>query len=58
MSEGVVILSGEDFYTIPQIACEGEVVKGDAGSWIVDEGERVAADAIVVGSNAHGLLAR
>ncbi|BFI40562.1 hypothetical protein MPTK2_7g10800 [Marchantia polymorpha subsp. ruderalis] len=40
------------------IACEGEVVKGDAGSWIVDEGERVAADAIVVGSNAHGLLAR
>ncbi|KAL3679345.1 hypothetical protein R1sor_022301 [Riccia sorocarpa] len=40
------------------ISCEGEVVKGDAGSWIVDEGERVKADAIVVGSSAKGLFQR
>ncbi|KAL2613600.1 hypothetical protein R1flu_025292 [Riccia fluitans] len=40
------------------ISCEGEAVKGDAGSWIVDEGERVKADAIVVGSNAKGLFQR
>lgn len=41
-----------------QISCEGEVVKGDAGSWIADEGERLKADVIVVGSSASGVVKR
>ncbi|CAM6120480.1 unnamed protein product [Calypogeia fissa] len=40
------------------ISCEGEVVKGDAGSWIADEGERLKADVIIVGSSASGLVKR
>lgn len=41
-----------------QIACAGEVVKGDAGTWIVDEGNRLSADIIVVGSRGGGVLKR
>ncbi|CAM6101158.1 unnamed protein product [Calypogeia fissa] len=41
---------------VVQISCEGEVVKGDAGSWIADEGERLKADVIIVGSSASGLV--
>lgn len=40
------------------ISCEGEVVTGDAGSWIAVEGERLKADVIVVGSSASGLVKR
>jgi nucleotide-binding universal stress UspA family protein len=41
-----------------QISCEGEVVKGEAGSWIVDEAERLNAELVVVGSHAYGVLKR
>lgn len=33
-------------------------MKGEAGTWIVDEGARVKADVIVVGSHASGALYR
>jgi hypothetical protein len=41
-----------------QISCEGEVVKGEAGSWIVNEAERLNAELVVVGSHAYGVLKR
>uniref|UniRef100_A0A0D6R5Q5 UspA domain-containing protein n=1 Tax=Araucaria cunninghamii TaxID=56994 RepID=A0A0D6R5Q5_ARACU len=40
------------------IPCEGEVVKGDPSSWIVDEADRRYADIVIVGSHAYGLLKR
>ncbi|XP_024526278.1 universal stress protein PHOS34 [Selaginella moellendorffii] len=40
------------------ISCEGEVVKGEPGSWIVDEANRVRADMVLVGSHAYGLIKR
>lgn len=40
------------------ISCTGEVVKGDAGTWIVDEANRLGADVIVVGSKGSGALKR
>ncbi|KAG0627142.1 hypothetical protein M758_2G176800 [Ceratodon purpureus] len=40
------------------ISCTGEVVKGDAGTWIVDEANRLGADVIVVGSKGSGVLKR
>jgi nucleotide-binding universal stress UspA family protein len=33
-------------------------VKGDAGTWIVDEANRLGADVIVVGSKGSGVLKR
>lgn len=40
------------------ISCEGKVVKGDPGSWIVEEADKISADMVVVGSHAYGLLKR
>jgi len=40
------------------IPCTGEVVKGDAGTWIVDEANRLGADVIVVGSRGSGVIKR
>jgi len=40
------------------IACAGQVVKGDAGTWIVDEANRLGADVIVIGSRGSGILKR
>ncbi|KAH9552430.1 hypothetical protein CY35_09G066300 [Sphagnum magellanicum] len=44
--------------TQSEISCEGEVVKGEAGSWIVNEAERLNAELVVVGSHAYGVLKR
>jgi len=41
-----------------EITCEGEVVKGEAASWIVDEAERLNAQLVVMGSHAYGVLKR
>ncbi|KAJ7517379.1 hypothetical protein O6H91_21G021100 [Diphasiastrum complanatum] len=41
-----------------EISCEGEVVKGEPGSWIMDEAARISADIIVVGSHARGVIKR
>jgi len=43
---------------VQQIPCTGEVVKGDAGTWIVDEANRLGADVIVVGSRGNGVIKR
>ncbi|KAH7447352.1 hypothetical protein KP509_01G102900 [Ceratopteris richardii] len=39
-------------------SCEGEVVKGEPGSWIIDESERLDADVVVVGCREAGLITR
>eukprot|EP00250_Pteridium_aquilinum_P022801 c25724_g1_i1 orf=80-1120(-) len=40
------------------VSCEGEVVKGAPGSWIVDESERLRADIVAVGSKELGVVKR
>lgn len=41
-----------------QISSEGEVLKGDPATWIVDESKRLHADVVIVGSHGYGLLKR
>ncbi|MCO5590607.1 hypothetical protein L7F22_044578 [Adiantum nelumboides] len=40
------------------VSCEGEVVKGEPASWIVDESERLHADVVAVGSKDLGVIKR
>lgn len=40
------------------VSCEGEVVKGEPASWIVDETERIHADVVAVGSKDLGVIKR
>lgn len=40
------------------ISCEGELVRGEPGSWIVDEAKRLRADVVAVGSHDSGVLKR
>eukprot|EP00245_Coleochaete_scutata_P006357 TRINITY_DN20781_c0_g1_i1.p1 TRINITY_DN20781_c0_g1~~TRINITY_DN20781_c0_g1_i1.p1 ORF type:complete len:338 (-),score=78.04 TRINITY_DN20781_c0_g1_i1:603-1616(-) len=41
-----------------KVEAEGEVVKGDAGSWIVQEADKFDADAIIMGSHGYGIVKR
>jgi nucleotide-binding universal stress UspA family protein len=41
-----------------QISCEGEVVKGQPSSWIIDECNRIGADIVAVGSSQAGFIKR
>eukprot|EP00246_Nothoceros_aenigmaticus_P018330 TRINITY_DN9547_c0_g1_i1.p1 TRINITY_DN9547_c0_g1~~TRINITY_DN9547_c0_g1_i1.p1 ORF type:complete len:344 (+),score=59.65 TRINITY_DN9547_c0_g1_i1:163-1194(+) len=40
------------------ISSEGEVLKGDPASWIVDECKRLHADVVIVGSHGYGVIKR
>lgn len=41
-----------------KIACEGEIVRGEAGAHICSEAGRILADAVIMGTRDHGLLKR